>query len=79
MPDGSWVQHFPITGSANDRNHVPSGHPTVEPSQFSFGPELIVSPAQDQTEVAIRNAELVYVGYGIVAPEADWDDYKGLD
>lgn len=28
---------------------------------------------------AIDNAPLVFVGHGIVAPEYDWDDYKGLD
>jgi len=28
---------------------------------------------------SIDNSELVFVGYGVVAPEYDWDDYKGLD
>jgi Zn-dependent M28 family amino/carboxypeptidase len=28
---------------------------------------------------AIENSEMVFVGYGVVAPEFNWDDYKGLD
>jgi Zn-dependent M28 family amino/carboxypeptidase len=28
---------------------------------------------------SIQNSELVFVGYGVVAPEFNWDDYKGLD
>ena len=28
---------------------------------------------------SIENSELVFVGYGVVAPEFDWDDYKGVD
>src|SRR4029078_5221912 len=28
---------------------------------------------------SIRDSELVFVGYGVVAPEFNWDDYKGLD
>ena len=28
---------------------------------------------------AIENSEMVFVGYGVVAPEFDWDDYKGVD
>src|SRR5690606_33705276 len=32
-----------------------------------------------QAELTIEDSELVFVGYGVVAPEYDWDDYKGLD
>jgi Zn-dependent M28 family amino/carboxypeptidase len=28
---------------------------------------------------SIENSDLVFVGYGVVAPEYNWDDYKGLD
>ncbi|MCC5926723.1 MAG: M28 family peptidase [Bacteroidetes bacterium] len=80
MPDGSWVQHFPILAQQTDRNtslRITRGNNTVH--NFPFGTQLIVSPAQDQREISIRNAEMVYVGYGIVAPEEGWNDYKGLD
>src|SRR5262249_29595534 len=30
-------------------------------------------------EAAIDNSEVVFVGYGVVAPEYNWDDYKGID
>ena len=30
-------------------------------------------------EAKVENAEVVFVGYGIVAPEYQWDDYKGVD
>ena len=32
-----------------------------------------------QPEILLESSELVFAGYGIVAPEYDWDDYKGLD
>ena len=32
-----------------------------------------------QEKVEFADAELVFVGYGIQAPEYDWDDYKGVD
>ncbi len=28
---------------------------------------------------SLENSELVFVGYGVVAPEYNWDDYKGVD
>ena len=30
-------------------------------------------------EIALRDSELVFVGYGVEAPEAAWDDFKGVD
>ena len=33
---------------------------------------------REQPEVSV-NADMVFVGYGVVAPEYHWDDYKGVD
>ena len=30
-------------------------------------------------EINVDNSDIVFVGYGVVAPEYGWDDYKGLD
>jgi Zn-dependent M28 family amino/carboxypeptidase len=37
------------------------------------------APMDGSTSVAIANAPLVYVGYGVEAPERHWDDFKGVD
>jgi len=34
---------------------------------------------QNRTEIRIENAPLVFLGYGVKAPERNWDDYKGQD
>ena len=34
---------------------------------------------ESQTETADIDAPIVFVGYGINAPEYNWDDYKGVD
>jgi Zn-dependent M28 family amino/carboxypeptidase len=80
MPDGGWIQNVPVMGQRTNRNttlQITRGGRQVH--NFAFGNEMIVSPAQDQLSVDIRNAEMVYVGHGIIAPEENWDDYKGLD
>jgi Zn-dependent M28 family amino/carboxypeptidase len=41
--------------------------------------DLVVSPSAEAERVALRGAELVFVGYGITAPEHGWDDYRGVD
>jgi Zn-dependent M28 family amino/carboxypeptidase len=41
--------------------------------------ELALRSIGDTDHVVARDAELVFVGYGIVAPERGWDDYRGVD
>jgi Zn-dependent M28 family amino/carboxypeptidase len=39
----------------------------------------VASTLQAKPHVAIRNSDIVFVGYGVDAPERNWNDYKGLD
>ncbi len=41
--------------------------------------EFMAVTGRQQELTKIENAEVVFVGYGIVAPEYQWDDYKGMD
>src|SRR3546814_2111990 len=44
------------------------------------GEEIAVRAAMDGSKsVEITDAPLVFVGYGVTAPERDWDDFKGVD
>ncbi|MDQ3010268.1 MAG: M28 family metallopeptidase [Acidobacteriota bacterium] len=47
-------------------------------SEFKFADDFVGGSDLEQTEVPI-NGEIVFVGYGVHAPEANWDDYKGQD
>ncbi|MCG6870798.1 MAG: M28 family metallopeptidase [Gammaproteobacteria bacterium] len=77
-PDG-WQQEFPMVGV----------NATVPDSWQFRGSELkleldrwgdFIAASGVQAPLAeLRDAELVFVGYGIRAPEFDWDDYKGTD
>src|SRR5690606_40328994 len=41
--------------------------------------QFIASSGVQQEQASIEDAELVFVGYGIQAPEYEWDDFKGQD
>src|SRR5207237_9246410 len=43
------------------------------------GENFVASSGVQKAEAKIQDAEIVFVGYGIVAPEYQWDDYKGAD
>jgi Zn-dependent M28 family amino/carboxypeptidase len=44
-----------------------------------YGAEIVLGTRSGQAEVAIDASELVFVGYGVNAPEFGWNDYEGLD
>src|SRR5690606_36250862 len=47
--------------------------------RFDFGPDWVGVTGRAQKRIELRSSELVFVGYGIVAPEKGWNDYAGLD
>jgi hypothetical protein len=78
-PDGSWLQPFDIVGVSSrpaGRIQVARGPVTEELRPLE---DVVVTPGVPSREARIEGAEIVFVGYGIVAPEYDWDDYKGAD
>lgn len=78
--NGSFIQEVPVLAQTTRRDAkltLRQGGRSVQ--SFEFGPDFVVSPYAAFTEIDIKDAELVYVGYGIQAPEEGWDDYKGLD
>lgn len=52
---------------------------TIGDNAFQYKQDMVASSKREQAEVALENSELVFVGYGVNAPEYDWNDYEGLD
>lgn len=46
---------------------------------YAYGSEMMLSSPQVLAENGLSRSELVWVGYGIVAPEYDWNDYDGIN
>ena len=77
--DGSWEQPFDLVGvnAAQPDEWVFTGHDkSMTLKQWD---QFIVGSGVQEERSEFENAELVFVGYGIQAPEFDWDDYKGVD
>jgi Zn-dependent M28 family amino/carboxypeptidase len=78
---GSWFQKVPTVSTTLENSDkvkltVGEGGGT---ETFDFGKDLVASTLQAKPHVAIRNSDIVFVGYGVDAPERNWNDYKGLD
>ena len=46
---------------------------------FNYGDQVMVGTQQQIPYVTVQGSDVVFVGYGIVAPERNWNDYAGID
>ncbi len=46
---------------------------------YRYGDEYMIMAGLQEPEIPVQDAEVVFVGYGIQAPEENWDDFKGVD
>jgi hypothetical protein len=78
-PDGSWEQEFVLIGV--DTKQPPEW--TFERGDvaltFRQWDDFIINSGVQADRAAVSDAEVVFVGYGIQAPEFDWDDFKEVD
>lgn len=77
--DGGYVQEFPLLGQVTSNVEMSISTNGRTPFSVEYLNEFMAWPSNQAEEVDIQNAELVYVGYGIQAPEENWDDFKGVD
>ncbi len=78
-PGGGWLQPLDIVGITShnpDAATVSKGGDKVD---LKYKDDYIAFSGVAAPEARLDNAEVVFVGYGIVAPEYQWDDYKGAD
>jgi Zn-dependent M28 family amino/carboxypeptidase len=52
---------------------------TIGKNNFTYKEGMMASTSREQAKVELKNSEVVFVGYGVNAPEYDWNDYQGLD
>jgi len=76
----SYRQAVPLVSIEADPNMALSiSNMEGDVHSFAYGSEVMLSSPQVVEEISLNRSELVWVGYGIVAPEYDWNDYEGID
>ncbi|MFT4198052.1 MAG: M28 family metallopeptidase [Pseudoxanthomonas sp.] len=77
---GSWTQEVPMVETTAD----PATTLTLtladgKQKVLKFGTDMVVGTRTGRTEVKLDASDLVFVGYGVDAPEQQWNDYAGQD
>jgi len=78
-PDGSWEQEFELVSVDTKQPDEWAFNHGDESLTFKQWDDFIVNSGVQEERAGFDDAEVVFVGYGIQAPEFDWDDYKGHD
>src|SRR5262249_32894469 len=77
-PDGTYTQEVPLVGfRAKDvKGSIALGGQTFD---LTFLRDWVAVSRRQFPSVSVENSDVVFVGYGVVAPEYGWDDFKGVD
>ncbi|MCH2058518.1 MAG: M28 family metallopeptidase [Thalassotalea sp.] len=71
----SFLQQVPLVSLEADTNMVLS----IGGKDYAYKEDMVMSSSRITELSKLKNSELVFVGYGVNAPEYDWNDYEGVD
>ena len=78
-PDGTYTQQVPLVAITPDPGAVLTFKKGSKERRLTFRDDMVAWTKRMQETVGIDKSEVVFVGYGVQAPEFNWDDYKGID
>jgi Zn-dependent M28 family amino/carboxypeptidase len=76
-PDGTYVQQVPMMGVTSAPKLAFNAGGKATP--LNFPGDFVAFSPRPERDIRVNDSEMVFVGYGVVAPEFGWDDYKGAD
>jgi Zn-dependent M28 family amino/carboxypeptidase len=79
ITDGTYFQKVPLVGITADPNMELTFAAGSKTLQLKYRDDFVAATKRVVDQTGITNSDLVFVGYGVAAPEYGWDDYKGLD
>jgi Zn-dependent M28 family amino/carboxypeptidase len=77
-PDGTYIQKVPLVGITTKQDAELKIKTVGKDFKLKFGEDFVARTVRVVDKTSF-DADMVFVGYGVVAPEYGWDDYKGMD
>ncbi|HSD17715.1 MAG TPA: M28 family metallopeptidase [Thermomonas sp.] len=74
-----WFQTVPMVETTADESATLDLKVGGADQVLAFGSDMVVGTRTGQAQVSIKGSGLVFVGYGVDAPEQKWNDYAGID
>ena len=76
---GSWTQTVPMTETTANEGAVLHVDVKGKAHALKFGDDMVIGTRSGKSHVEVKDSDVVFVGYGVDAPERGWNDYAGLD
>lgn len=77
--NGSWYQDVPLVEITTDPSTTLSFTGKGAPLVLSHGKDVTIWTKRVEEQLSVADSDVVFVGYGINAPERGWNDYAGVD
>ena len=77
--NGAWTQAVPLVRTQLGTPRALALSVRGQSHALTQGSEIYLNTVRNADRILVRDAPLVFVGYGVTAPEREWDDYKGVD
>jgi Zn-dependent M28 family amino/carboxypeptidase len=77
--NGGWTQRVPLLRTQLDKAGSASVAVKAQTVRLRFPEDVYLSTVRETERARIDGAPMVFVGYGVSAPERQWDDFKGVD
>ena len=77
--NSSYIQKVPLVGVTVDPGTQLTIGSKTRSVSLAYSADFVATTGTYEPAITIKEAALVFVGYGIVAPEQDWNDYKDAD
>jgi Zn-dependent M28 family amino/carboxypeptidase len=78
-PNGTWIQKASMVGITPKAAGAFTVKKGAQKKDFNINKDVVVFSRRVTNEVKLDNSDLIFAGYGVQAPEFQWDDFKGVD
>ncbi len=78
-PDGSYIQKVPLVGITVKNSPTLTFTKGGTSTALKWHDDYVAWTKHVSPTASLKNSELVFVGYGVEAPQFGWDDFKGVD
>jgi len=77
--DGEWFQEVPMMVTVADDSAAIAVDVGDKERTLAYGTDMVIGTRSGEATVELKDSRIVFVGYGVDAPERQWNDYAGVD